>query len=325
MLIDALVLAGGHSTRLGSIPKARLSYRARTLLEHTVAAVAVLRTTVVVGDVTAQSLPAGVLVTREKPAFAGPAAAIGAGLDRLGATGAEPAAVTVVLACDMPGVESALPLLLDRARSAEALQDGLIAVDSAGRLQPLLAAYRTEALVAAVASQRERGTLEGLSVFQLIRPLDLREIVVPDEATADVDTWADAARWGIENPDIETTSHSPTQTTAKEQKMTNDEQSTQDEQRAKEDEKLRQWCAKVAEATGVPELEVDLKTVLGLAGRAAHAVMRPAAPLTTFIVGYAAGMAAGSGKATPAEAFTAAADAGFQLCRDEMNSASTDA
>ncbi|WP_349901791.1 NTP transferase domain-containing protein [Parafrigoribacterium humi] len=325
MLIDALVLAGGRSTRLGSVPKARLSYRTRTLLENTVAALSAVRTTVVVGDVTAQSLPAEVLVTREEPAFAGPAAAIGAGLKRLGATGTEPAAVTVVLACDMPGVGAALPLLLDRARETEALRDGLIAVDSAGRLQPLLAAYRTESLTAAVAAQRERGTLEGLSVFHLIRPLDLREIVVPDEASADVDTWADAARWGIENPAIETTSHSPTQTTAKEQKMTNNEQGTQNAQRAREDEELRQWCAKVAEATGVPELEVDLKTVLGLAGRAAHAVMRPAAPLTTFIVGYAAGIAAGSGKATPAEAFTAAADAGFQLAREAMNSASTDA
>jgi molybdopterin-guanine dinucleotide biosynthesis protein A len=325
VLIDALVLAGGRSTRLGSIPKARLSYRARSLLEHTVAALSAVRTTVVVGDVTAQSLPAEVLVTREEPAFAGPAAAIGAGLDRLGATGDEPAAVTVVLACDMPGVEAALPLLLDQAREAEVLQDGLIAVDSVGRLQPLLAAYRTEALVAAVAAQREGGTLEGLSVFQLIRPLELREITVPDEATADVDTWADAARWGIENPGIAITSHSPRSDHCKGAKMTNDEQSTQDEQRAKEDEALRQWCAKVAEATGVPELEVDLKTVLGLAGRAAHAVMRPAAPLTTFIVGYAAGIAAGSGKATPAEAFTAAADAGFQLAREAMNSASTDA
>ncbi len=99
----------------------------------------------------------------------------------------------------------------------------------------------------------------------------------------------------------------------------------EDEQRAQEDEALRQWCVKVAEATGVPELEVELKTVLGLAGRAAHAVMRPAAPLTTFIVGYAAGMAAGSGKASPTDAFTAAADAGFQLCRDAMNSAAADA
>lgn len=95
----------------------------------------------------------------------------------------------------------------------------------------------------------------------------------------------------------------------------------EDEQRAQEDEALRQWCRKVADAVGVPDLEVDLKTVLGLAGRSAHAVMRPAAPLTTFVVGYAAGVAAGSGKATSDAAIAAAVDIGFQLCRDEATSA----
>ena len=107
--------------------------------------------------------------------------------------------------------------------------------------------------------------------------------------------------------------------------MTDEDEQKAREQRAQEDEALRQWCAKVAEATGVPDLEVDLKTVLGLAGRAAHAVMRPAAPLTTFVVGYAAGVAAASGKVSAAEAFTAAADAGFQLCRETTDSAAADA
>ena len=96
----------------------------------------------------------------------------------------------------------------------------------------------------------------------------------------------------------------------------------EDEQRAQEDEILRQWCRKVADAAGVPDLEFDLKTVLGLAGRAAHSVMRPAAPLPTFVVGYAAGVAAGSGKARSSDAISAAAAIGFQLCRDEAAAAS---
>ncbi|HXD60970.1 MAG TPA: DUF6457 domain-containing protein [Lacisediminihabitans sp.] len=100
--------------------------------------------------------------------------------------------------------------------------------------------------------------------------------------------------------------------------------STEEETRAQEDEVLRQWCLKVATAAGVPELEVDLKTVLGLAGRAAHGVMRPAAPLTTFIVGYAAGKAVGSGSASAEDAFTAAADVGFELSREALNAAKTD-
>ncbi len=200
MLIDALVLAGGRSSRLDSVPKALLGYREHTLLENTVAAVAGLRSTVVVGDVTEQVLPDGVLTAREEPAFSGPAAAIGAGLDRLDSAHPQPSDATVVLACDLPEIGAAVPLLLDRLEQDTLRGDGLIAVDSAHRLQPLLAVYRTEALRAAVAAQRENGSLEGLAVFQLLRTLDLHEVTVPDDAAADVDTWSDAARWGITRP-----------------------------------------------------------------------------------------------------------------------------
>lgn len=211
VLIDALVLAGGRSSRLDSAPKARLSYQEHTLLENTVAAVSSLRSTVVVGDATGQTLPAEVLVTREEPVFGGPAAAIGAGVDRLLAAHALPSDVTVVLACDLPNIAVALPLLLRELHStgladSETMGDGLIAVDSAHRLQPLLAAYRTRSLANAVTLQREAGCLDGLSVFQLIRTLTLSELAIPDEAAGDVDTWADVDRWGIERPPVGTAS-----------------------------------------------------------------------------------------------------------------------
>jgi hypothetical protein len=38
----------------------------------------------------------------------------------------------------------------------------------------------------------------------------------------------------------------------------------------------------------------DRDAILGLAGKAAHTIVRPAAPLTTFLAGYAAGLAGGS-------------------------------
>lgn len=90
------------------------------------------------------------------------------------------------------------------------------------------------------------------------------------------------------------------------------------------DEALMEWSARLVKALDIEGFEVDLKTVLGLAGRAAHSVLRPAAPLTTFIVGYAAGLAAGSGKATSDDAVKAASDIGFQLCRDQQASAAHD-
>jgi len=67
------------------------------------------------------------------------------------------------------------------------------------------------------------------------------------------------------------------------------------------DELLEQWARRLiagleAEGFGTGGLAPDIGAVLGLAGRAAHAVVRPAAPLTTFLVGYAAGLAAARGE-----------------------------
>lgn len=204
MLIDALVLAGGRSSRLDSTPKAQLRYRGQTLLENTVAAVAGLRSVVVVGDTTAQELPAEVLVTREDPAFAGPAAAIGAGLDALLAADVVQADFTMVLACDMPNIGAAIPVLLRELGLDDEAGDGIIALDAQHRLQSLAAVYRTGSLLKAVALARGNGPLDGSSVFQLIRTLRLREITMPEDATDDVDSWDDAARWGIEKTFIHT-------------------------------------------------------------------------------------------------------------------------
>lgn len=58
---------------------------------------------------------------------------------------------------------------------------------------------------------------------------------------------------------------------------------------------LSAWTAELAEALGFPEdFTLDRDVVLDLARDAAHGVARPAAPLTTFLVGYAAGLRGGS-------------------------------
>ena len=56
---------------------------------------------------------------------------------------------------------------------------------------------------------------------------------------------------------------------------------------------LDDWVAKVATELGVTDLDLDIDQVLDLAGAAARAVVRPAAPLTTFVAGLAAGLAGG--------------------------------
>lgn len=70
---------------------------------------------------------------------------------------------------------------------------------------------------------------------------------------------------------------------------------------------LEGWARRLAEALGVPDFEPDIALILDLARDAAHGVARPAAPLTTFLVGYAAGRAGGSAADVEALSRTASA------------------
>jgi len=72
---------------------------------------------------------------------------------------------------------------------------------------------------------------------------------------------------------------------------------------------LDDWVAAMAAELGIEELDLDVDQVLDLAADAAHAVVRPAAPLTTFIAGFAAGCAGGK-----AEDIREAIDAASALC-----------
>lgn len=82
-----------------------------------------------------------------------------------------------------------------------------------------------------------------------------------------------------------------------------------DEERAT----LEEWAAKLASALGLDEFAPDIDGILDLAGAAARSVVRPAAPLTTFLVGYAAGRAAAGGTET-AQAIGDASGTAFALC-----------
>lgn len=208
MLVDAIVLAGGRSSRLGGVPKAALQYRRRSLLEHAINAVGFARSIVVVGDIadavspdtlTADVFSADVLTAREEPAFGGPAAGIAAGLSRL-RPGGTLSDFTFVLACDMPEVTAAVTALR-AALATESDFDGLLATDGAGHPQPLAAVYRTSRLADVVEEQHRLGKVDGSSVFAMIAPLNLLPIAVPPGSTDDVDTWADASRFGITHPE----------------------------------------------------------------------------------------------------------------------------
>lgn len=66
---------------------------------------------------------------------------------------------------------------------------------------------------------------------------------------------------------------------------------------------LDAWIAELCEALGLPaELASHRNLILDVARDAAHGVARPAAPLTTFLVGYAAGVAGNADEAVRAAA-----------------------
>ncbi|MFC8734509.1 DUF6457 domain-containing protein [Luteimicrobium sp. NPDC057192] len=59
---------------------------------------------------------------------------------------------------------------------------------------------------------------------------------------------------------------------------------------------LDDWLQALADEVGFDPAAVDVDAVLDLAGDAAHNVVRPAAPLTTYVAGYVIGLAAARGE-----------------------------
>ncbi|MCM9080699.1 MULTISPECIES: NTP transferase domain-containing protein [Streptomyces] len=175
------------------------------------------------------------------------------------------AELVLVLSADLPFLDrETVGALLDAPGA-----DGAMLRDADGRDQPLVAAYRAEPLRREIALlAAEHGTLTGLPLRALTAELDLARVSSRPLASFDCDTWDDlaAARARIRE-------HGGV---------------------------LEQWITAVKSELGI-DLTVDTKTLLDLARDAAHGVARPAAPLTTFLVGYAAAHAAATG-ADPAQA-----------------------
>ncbi|MGW0396158.1 NTP transferase domain-containing protein [Streptomyces sp. NPDC003042] len=261
MTYDAIVLAGGAARRLGGADKPGLHVGGRTLLDRVLDACAGATTTVVVGTRRPTTRP--VLWTREDPPGGGPLAALHAGLR---ATTAE---LVLVLSADLPFLDrdTVHTLLTTPGQDGK---DGAVLQDPDGRDQPLVAAYRAEPLRREIALlATEHGYLGGLPLRALTRELDLARVTATAPlASFDCDTWEDlaAARARIRE-------HGTV---------------------------LEQWITAAKDELGV-DVDVDIKTLLDLARDAAHGVARPAAPLTTFLVGYAAARAAADG-ADPARA-----------------------
>ncbi|MFE1170831.1 DUF6457 domain-containing protein [Streptomyces sp. NPDC058773] len=257
---DTVVLAGGAARRLGGADKPAVSVGGRPLLDRVLAACPDAATTVVVGPVRPTTRP--VVHALEDPPGGGPLAALDAGLRHTTAP------TVLVLSADLPFLTAGTvrSLLAAATRTAGAVgpdgspapRDGAMLRDASGRDQPLVAAYRTGPLRRALARIRSaHGGLAGLPLRTLSAELLLERVPDPGAtASFDCDTWEDisAARARIrEHGNV-----------------------------------LDEWITAVKAELDI-ELDVDTAALLDLARDAAHGVTRPAAPLTTFLIGYAAG------------------------------------
>jgi hypothetical protein len=84
---------------------------------------------------------------------------------------------------------------------------------------------------------------------------------------------------------------------------------------AVDEEILKQWTRRLSQALQIVNLEVDNDLVLTVADEAAQAVNPMAAPITTFMVGYAAGLAAADPAMTSRTAVARAVDVVIAVCQ----------
>lgn len=174
----AVVLAGGSARRLGGVDKLALQVGGRTLLDHTLSALATAEPIVVVGP--RRPVDAEVRWTREDPPGSGPLAGLGAGLREL--PGAE---LVAVVAGDHPGLTAGT---ISRLHAA-VRDSGAVLVDAEGRPQWLLGLWRTEVLRAHLPAETANRPMRAL--FEHLDPV---RVPASCDETADVDTPEDLRR-----------------------------------------------------------------------------------------------------------------------------------
>jgi len=288
----AIVLAGGGARRLGGVHKPALRVGGVSLLARVLAAVPDAVPRVVVGP--PQPVPPDVLLVRERPPGGGPVAALAAGLAALPGVPAEVA----LLAADLPFLTVAsIRILRDAAGGA----DGAVYVDPAGRRQLLCGVWRVSALRAALgvvepAGARLRDALARLRVVEVEAAGDGPPPWYDCDTEADLRTArARAARRGPAEaaPGLERTARARAARGGKGGGMAT----------------LDEWVGTACEALGLDPATVDRDLILDLARDVAHGVARPAAPLTTYLLGVAVGRGADAREAAARLAALAAAAA----------------
>jgi molybdopterin-guanine dinucleotide biosynthesis protein A len=264
---DAVVLAGGRAERLDGADKASLDVAGATLLDRALRAVAAARTVVVVGDERPTDIP--VEWTREQPAYGGPVAAAYAGLDALRRdtpvrlSGSEATETTrtrgttpvvVVVAVDMPAITAET---VERLVAAVEGRDGAVLVDGGRR-------HLAMAVTAAALDAVRPDPVDGAAMRGLWAALDLADVPAREAEAGDVDSWADLAEVAEVLAGL-------------------------DRVRKIGSVNLHDWIDELCDVLDI-DTEVDEALVLDLAKVVADNVVRKAAPISTYLLGYAAGL-----------------------------------
>ena len=196
--MHAVVFAGGRGSRLGGADKAALELGGSALVDRAVAAAvaAGARSVVVVGP--DRELPPGCITAREDPPFAGPLAALAAGIAALRAArdgspdaegcDADPGDV-LLLACDLVRPAAVAALLASEPPAAG--EDAVVLRDPDARMQWLAGRYRLASLVRALAAI---DVVVDQPLRRAVRDLRVRALDAEAGVVADIDTPDDLAR-----------------------------------------------------------------------------------------------------------------------------------
>ncbi len=191
-LLAAIILAGGTSRRMGT-DKLSMQREGRSVLQTVVdEARPHVETVIVVGHIRDEI--ENVTWAMEDPPGGGPLAGLHAALTTLRSSGLASGhgSWVALLAGDAPRGPRAIPdLLMAATRGAH---QGALVVDATGRDHPLCAVYDVAAATTALASVR---IINGGSMRSLTEELTLARITDQWEASADLDTPADAQREGF--------------------------------------------------------------------------------------------------------------------------------
>jgi molybdopterin-guanine dinucleotide biosynthesis protein A len=177
--VSAVVLCGGEGRRFGG-DKTRALLDGVTVLDRLLDDLPAQWPVICVGE--PRPTNRAVQWCREDPPGGGPVAGIAAALLALDSP------VLVLLGGDMPYAAGPAPALVAALWTAADL-DAVIGRDGDGRRQPLLAAYRTAALRAAVPEPAS-----GSPLMRLLDALRTKEVPVPEGTALDVDTAEDLER-----------------------------------------------------------------------------------------------------------------------------------